>query len=235
MNVKSISLHMLAILVLVPATTEAFQPATRNKNKSCIWNPQRRQDSTTEQFPLSLSAFTTATSSPTDNTDVFSDDWKDVALKAFENDKRPIILFDGICNLCSGSVNFALDHDPNETFRFASLQSKTGESLLIQAGRHHKDTSSIIVVTSSDGSHYDRSDAVLYISQGLEGLGFRILANTGYLVPRSIRNVIYQIISENRFRFGSIAPDQCRIDFDGEFDGRFVEDPSQSSLCTPSD
>jgi hypothetical protein len=42
-------------------------------------------------------------------------DWESVAKAVFETDKRPIILFDGQCNLCNGSVNFALDHDPKGT------------------------------------------------------------------------------------------------------------------------
>jgi hypothetical protein len=42
-------------------------------------------------------------------------DWQQVASQAFEKNDRPIILFDGQCNLCNGGVNFALDHDPNGT------------------------------------------------------------------------------------------------------------------------
>jgi len=235
MIAKSISFHLLGMLLLATTTTEAFQPISSIKNNksssiSSIWNPGKQEDSsTTKQYLVSLSTFTA------NENDITPDDWKDAANKAFEINKRPIILFDGICNLCNGGVNFALDNDPNATFRFASLQSKTGQSLLIQAGRHPKDMSSIIVITGSDGSHYDKSDAVLYISQGLEGLGFKALASTGSLVPKSIRDFLYHIISENRFRFGQVA-DQCRIDFDGEFDGRFVEDPPQSlSLCASSD
>jgi hypothetical protein len=40
-------------------------------------------------------------------------DWEQLASSAFETDERPIIMFDGKCNLCNGGVNFALDHDPN--------------------------------------------------------------------------------------------------------------------------
>ena len=38
-------------------------------------------------------------------------DWKSVAENVFENDQRPVILFDGVCNLCNAGVNFVLDHD----------------------------------------------------------------------------------------------------------------------------
>ena len=45
-------------------------------------------------------------------------DWESLAASAFEKDQRPVILFDGVCNLCNGGVNFALDHDSKgESFR----------------------------------------------------------------------------------------------------------------------
>lgn len=50
--------------------------------------------------------------------DIPSDiDWKEVEKSVFEGeDKRPVILFDGVCNLCNGAVNFALDYDEVGTF-----------------------------------------------------------------------------------------------------------------------
>jgi predicted DCC family thiol-disulfide oxidoreductase YuxK len=48
------------------------------------------------------------------------------------DDQRPIILFDGVCNLCNSGVNLAIDHDSAATFRFASLQSEVGKALVRQ-------------------------------------------------------------------------------------------------------
>ena len=72
-------------------------------------------------------------------------DAKALAKKLFETDDRPIILYDGICNLCNGGVNFMLDWDsPNEkrgNFRFAALQSEVGKALLQRSGRRPDDVS----------------------------------------------------------------------------------------------
>jgi len=68
-----------------------------------------------------------------------------LAQKVFATDERPIILYDGICNLCNGGVNFMLDWDsPNEergNFRFAALQSDVGNALLERSGRRADDVS----------------------------------------------------------------------------------------------
>ena len=70
-----------------------------------------------------------------------------VSQKVFEQDKRPVILFDGVCNLCNNAVNLALDWDPNAKLRFSALQSNVGRSLLQANGREANDISSIVVVT----------------------------------------------------------------------------------------
>ena len=180
-------------------------------------------------------------------------DWQQVAESVFDTDDRPIILFDGHCNLCNGGVNFALDHDPKGTwncrrkfavmvferpfslthlppttffvahFRFVSLQSKVGQSLLIRSGRNPDDISSI-VVCYPDGQAFVESDAVLKIAQGLNG-PLPAFATLGFVVPPVIRDALYHVVAENRYRFGEAQYEQCRLDLDGEFDNRFVDDP----------
>lgn len=59
----------------------------------------------------------------------------------FASDMRPIILFDGVCNMCNGGVNFALDYDQEGVFRFAALQSDVGRALLVRSGRRADDIS----------------------------------------------------------------------------------------------
>jgi len=61
-------------------------------------------------------------------------------------DARPVILFDGVCNLCNGGVNLALDLDPPGELRFAALQSSAGRALLRRSGRDASDISSIVLV-----------------------------------------------------------------------------------------
>jgi predicted DCC family thiol-disulfide oxidoreductase YuxK len=106
-------------------------------------------------------------------------------------------------------------------FRFVSLQSKVGKSLLIRSGRHPDDISSIVLCTK-DGQAYVESDAILEIAKGLDG-PLPILGMAGNVVPSVIRDAVYHVVSNNRYRFGEY--DSCRMDYDGEFDARFVPDP----------
>ena len=148
-------------------------------------------------------------------------DWKKISKELFDVDKRPIILFDGICNLCNGGVNFALDHDGVGKFRFASLQSKAGQSLLIRSGKEPDDISSIVLVTPTQA--YFKSDAVLRIASKLDRNPLLPLAgNLGRVVPGFVRNRVYDFVAANRYRFGEA--DECRLDLDNEFGSRFVTD-----------
>lgn len=152
-------------------------------------------------------------------------DWEQVTAQVFQDDKRPIILFDGVCNLCNGGVNFALDHDAKATFRFVSLQSKVGQSLLIRSGRNPSDISSIVLCLD-DGRSYFKSDAILKIAQGLDGPLLPLFGTLGLAVtPKFVRNAVYKVVSENRYQFGEYKNDQCRLDLDGELDSRFIQDP----------
>lgn len=64
----------------------------------------------------------------------------------FQGDRRPVILFDGVCNLCNGGVNFMLDFDTEGVYRMAALQSTAGRELLPCCGRNSDDISSIVLV-----------------------------------------------------------------------------------------
>jgi len=64
----------------------------------------------------------------------------------FGTDQRPVILYDGVCNLCNGAVNFMLDWDTSARFRLAALQSPAGRRLLARCGRSPDDISSIVLV-----------------------------------------------------------------------------------------
>jgi len=139
------------------------------------------------------------------------------------SDQRPIVLFDGVCNLCNGGVNFALDNDASGKFRFASLQSRVGQALLVRAGKNPDDISSIVLCEPN--KTYFKSDAVLKIARKLDG-SLPILGFMGPVLPSFLRNIVYDFVANNRYRFGEA--DQCRIDA-GEFNDRFISDPSPSS------
>ena len=108
-----------------------------------------------------------------------------------------IILFDGVCNLCNGSVQFIIKRDKKHLFRYATLQSEFAKNLLKSRGQHVPEMESVILVTN-EGVFY-RSDAALRIAQKLNGLwpilgAFRI-------VPRVIRDAVYNFIGRNRYRW----------------------------------
>lgn len=148
-------------------------------------------------------------------------DWDAIAKDVFRTDKRPVILFDGVCNLCNGGVNFALDNDSVGEFRFASLQSTIGKSLLLRSGKNADDISSIVLVTTDKA--YFKSDAVLRIASNLDGSpALPFVGNVGRIVPSFMRNTVYDFVAANRYRFGE--SEQCRLDF-GEFDDRFFKEP----------
>eukprot|EP00804_Cyclotella_cryptica_P002733 CCRYP_009640-RA/>CCRYP_009640-RA protein AED:0.35 eAED:0.35 QI:187/1/1/1/0/0.5/2/154/213 len=144
-----------------------------------------------------------------------------VLQRVFEQDTRPIILFDGVCNLCNSAVNLALDWDPKGKLRFSALQSNVGRSLLQAHGRKADDISSIVFVTSEGA--YVKSDAILGISQELNPLPFvpmRPLATLGrWVIPQFLRDLIYDGVADNRYSIMGMR-DQCRFDSDGEFTDR---------------
>lgn len=159
--------------------------------------------------------------------DVFSD-----------SDSRPVILFDGVCNLCHGGVNFVLDTDntPDGALRFAALQSELGKTLLEKAGKRRDDISSIVLVEKCEGQSnnnnnnnelkfYFKSDAVLRIGAklgnfyGIPLSPFAKVANA--FVPTFIRDTVYTAVASNRYNLLG-KKDECRFDADGKFDERFL-------------
>ena len=110
---------------------------------------------------------------------------------------RPLILFDGYCNLCSASVIFILKREREDTFRFASLQSQYAENLLEQLGIS-RDVPDSIVLMEGKGIYY-QSTAALRIVRKLRGLW--PLIYVFMIVPRFIRDPIYNWIARNRYRW----------------------------------
>mmetsp|Transcript_16759 Transcript_16759/g.32425 ORF Transcript_16759/g.32425 Transcript_16759/m.32425 type:complete len:219 (+) Transcript_16759:98-754(+) len=136
----------------------------------------------------------------------------------FAADARPIILFDGVCNMCNGGVNFVLDWDPVGKVRFAALQSEAGRVLLARSGRSPDDISSIVLV-EKDGFDI-KSDAVLKIAQYLQ-LPIPAAAAFATLFPLVLRDGVYDQVAQNRYNIFGMS-DACRLS-DDRFAERFVE------------
>ena len=128
-------------------------------------------------------------------------------------DVRPggaLVLFDGVCNLCNGAVNFIIDHDPEAYFTFAALQSEEAAPVLARFGRPPASLAdkpdSIVLIEG--GRLYERSDAVLRIARRLSG--FWSLVYVFVALPKPHRDALYGWIAANRYRwFGK--QDACRI------------------------
>ncbi|RTQ46593.1 thiol-disulfide oxidoreductase DCC family protein [Hymenobacter gummosus] len=109
-----------------------------------------------------------------------------------------IILFDGVCNLCHGLVQFIIARDAQARFRFASLQSEAGQRLM-PAGVNPDPDNPDSVVLIDNGRAYTHSAAILRILSRLGG-PWRLL-RVGYLLPRPLRDAAYRFVARHRYRW----------------------------------
>lgn len=119
----------------------------------------------------------------------------------------PVIVFDGVCVLCSRWVDFILRHDADGQFKLAAMQGVHGRALLANHGLSPDDPSSLLLVQAGRG-HVD-TDAIIRVLQNL-GTGWRLLGTLLNCVPRRIRDPIYRWLARNRYAlFGKHS--QCRL------------------------
>jgi predicted DCC family thiol-disulfide oxidoreductase YuxK len=106
-----------------------------------------------------------------------------------------VIIFDGVCNLCNGAVNFIIDRDTSARFQFALIQSSSGNKILKALNLSSDNLDSIILI--EDGKHYIKSTAALRICKKLGALW--PLLYIFILIPRPIRDYFYHIVAKNRY------------------------------------
>ncbi len=120
-----------------------------------------------------------------------------------------IVIFDGLCNLCSNSVRFIIRHDRQGVLKFAAAQLATGRALLIQYGMNPQQLETFVLVKA--GRVYVRSNAALQIAAERDGPwpALRVLC----VIPRPLRDSLYSLVARNRYRwFGK--QDRCMIPTD---------------------
>jgi len=118
-----------------------------------------------------------------------------------------VILFDGVCNICNSSVNFIIDRDPKKEFRFAALQSETGQRLLSSIPATSLQDFDSVVLIEGDRV-YKKSTAALRIARRLPGIWSWLYIFI--IIPKFLRDPVYDLIANNRYRwFGK--KDSCRI------------------------
>ncbi|MEM7665273.1 MAG: thiol-disulfide oxidoreductase DCC family protein [Pseudomonadota bacterium] len=118
---------------------------------------------------------------------------------------HPIIVFDGMCVLCSANAQFVLSADKAGKFRLAAMQDEAGAQLMRENGVDPSDPESFVLIDAvrdgarNSGRVWKNSDAVLHMWSEL-GWPWRIGA-VFKLVPRLIRDPLYLLIARNRYRW----------------------------------
>ncbi len=132
-----------------------------------------------------------------------------------EDIPQPLVLFDGVCNLCNAGVQFLLKR--NNTLFFASLQSETGQAILNELDMNARHFQTFLFIRSN--IVYQRSDAAIEIARELRG-GWKVLRIFTF-IPRNIRDFLYTFIAKNRYRiFGK--KNSCMIP-GPELQNRFLD------------
>jgi predicted DCC family thiol-disulfide oxidoreductase YuxK len=120
-----------------------------------------------------------------------------------------IIFYDGHCALCHGAVKFVLKHDRSgNAFRFAPLQGATFQSR-VPAGQRAGLPDSVVVLTE-DGALLLRSNAFLHILRRLGG-AWKAFGSVLNVIPRPLRDVVYDFVARVRYRVFGTRVDVCPI------------------------
>lgn len=129
----------------------------------------------------------------------------------------PILLFDGVCNLCNGIIQFIIKRDPDGRFRYAPLQSDVATDLLRDCGLPTDRIETFVMI--DDGECYTKSAAAIRIATKLGGL-YRVVGPFRY-IPRPIRDGVYDLVAATRYDiFG--RKDECMVPTP-EIEDRFLE------------
>jgi predicted DCC family thiol-disulfide oxidoreductase YuxK len=119
-------------------------------------------------------------------------------MRAEEIRQQHIILFDGVCNLCNGSVIFILSHEKDPSIRFASIQSEMGKQLLKWCGLPPEFSDAVIYIEI--GKIHLGSTAALKIGQRLK-FPWSAISSAGLLVPKIFRDWVYDQIGVHRYQW----------------------------------
>ena len=131
---------------------------------------------------------------------------------------KKIILFDGVCNLCNGAVQFIIKRDKRSVFKFASLQSEIGKQLTKERGIDTELLDSIILIEPGI-AYYSKSTAALEIMKSFGGIWS--LTRLFTVLPEGFRDIVYDFIAKNRYKwFGK--KDACMIPTP-ELQSRFLD------------
>jgi predicted DCC family thiol-disulfide oxidoreductase YuxK len=127
-----------------------------------------------------------------------------------------IVLFDGVCNFCNGSVNFLIERDSGDKFRFAALQSPAGQALK-ERFKIGDDVDSVILI--EDDKAYTHSEAAIRLAKALGGV-WSVFGVFG-IIPAALRDPFYKLFAKYRYKlFGK--KDACMMPTT-EIRAKFIE------------
>lgn len=117
------------------------------------------------------------------------------------------MFFDGVCNLCDSIVQFVIKQDKKKLFLFASLQSAAAaDAMAYLKSKNDKELASAVLYYK--GRYYTKADVTLQTAKLLGGPWLLLLV--GYILPRFVRNALYDFVANNRYRwFGK--KEECMI------------------------
>jgi len=118
-------------------------------------------------------------------------------MDVFNSVPNPIIVFDGVCNLCCGAVQFLIRRDKKKVFRYASIQTEAGKAILNQAGFSSTPMNTLVLLEGE--KIYTASTAILKIIKKLASPWPLLYAFI--LIPPFIRNGLYRIIANSRYHW----------------------------------
>jgi predicted DCC family thiol-disulfide oxidoreductase YuxK len=124
---------------------------------------------------------------------------------------HPIVIYDGLCGMCDGVVQFLLQHDKSDAFRFAAKQSEFAQRALARHELDARTVETICLIENCDSPAervLTKSDATLRIAEVLGGIWNVLLV--AKLLPHSLRDAAYDLVARNRYRiFGRRT--ECRL------------------------
>ncbi|WP_353375087.1 DCC1-like thiol-disulfide oxidoreductase family protein [Microbulbifer sp. NBRC 101763] len=144
---------------------------------------------------------------------------------------KKIVIFDSICNLCNGWSRLLLKYDNEHYFTLCRAQSAAGQYLLQKLGMPLQDFETMVLLERENGSfrQYHKSDAALRIAASLTGY-WRLIALLRY-IPRPARDLLYDLIARNRYRwFG--RRNSCLLPRAAD-EHRFLEEVSEENPNEP--
>lgn len=117
-----------------------------------------------------------------------------------------IIIFDGVCNLCNGAVNFIIKRDSQAVFKFVPLQNKIAQELMFQHQVQELGSDTFILI--KNGQYFVRTNAALEVAKDLDG--FWCLFRVFKFIPTVMRDYFYNLLAKNRYTlFGK--QEQCMV------------------------